>query len=63
MTTALEHELVYTVQRTGATWQVVTPSGMVQFSSLARANCRLWVRNNGPKPDAKPEDALHEHEN
>jgi hypothetical protein len=35
---------MYKIQKTGKLFQVVSPNGLVQFSSLQRANCSRWVQ-------------------
>lgn len=39
---------MYTIKKTGALWQVLSPSGLVQFQSLRRINCTDWVRQQSP---------------
>ena len=34
---------MYTIKKNGALFQVISVSGIVQFSSLDRANCKRWV--------------------
>jgi hypothetical protein len=37
---------MYTIKKIDGLYRVITESGMVQFSSACRANCKDWIKLN-----------------
>lgn len=44
---------MYTLKKSGALYQVVSPSGLVQFSSLKKVNCAQWIKETTESQEEK----------
>ena len=51
---------LYYIKRDGARWALVSPAGVVMFSSLRRINCKDFAESNNyplKEPEDKPQEA------
>lgn len=48
---------MYSIKKNGAMYEVRSPSGRVQYSSLKRINCVDWIAANTSSPTAESRKA------